>query len=369
MEINAKKAFETLNPRKVWIPVAIGLAIVVYLFWSDPDMTVSDISNILNAKLLPLLLAVLVLVARDFGYMYRIRALTNHEIEWGSAFYVIILWEFASAVTPSVVGGTAVAVFILMMERMSFGRSLSFVMLTAIFDNLYFLTVAPLVIFFTAGNIFPELTQSFTVFGFDFNVDKGLENLFWISFSLILLYTCIMSYALFFRPRAFKWILLKITSIKFLRKFRHAAGKNGDDIILASRQLKGKDWKYWMKILVSTYFIWTARYLMLNCIIASFTSVSFVEHLDILGKEVIMWVIMLISPTPGSSGTAEVSFDLFYSGYLGTNTLGTAILWRLFTYYFYLLLGVIFLPRWIRRIYKRGEKSKDMEAIKEEINA
>ncbi|QCK16716.1 lysylphosphatidylglycerol synthase transmembrane domain-containing protein [Mangrovivirga cuniculi] len=367
MEINAKKAFETLNPRKVWIPVAIGLAIVFYLFWSDPDMTLSDLSNIFNAKALPLLLAVFVLIARDLGYMYRIRVLTNHEINWSGAFYVIILWEFASAVTPSVVGGTAVAVFILMMERMSFGRSLSFVMLTAIFDNLYFLTVAPLVILLTSGNIFPELQESFTLFGMEFNVDKGLENLFWISFSLILVYTSVMSYALFFRPRAFKWILLRLTSIKFLRKFRHAAAKNGDDIILASRQLKGKDWKYWSKITISTYFIWTARYLMLNCIIASFASVTFIEHLDILGKEVIMWVIMLISPTPGSSGTAEVSFDLFYNSYLGVNTLGTAILWRLFTYYFYLLIGVLFLPQWIRRIYNRDVKTKEMEKAKEEI--
>ncbi|MGK0280413.1 MAG: hypothetical protein ACI9RU_003196, partial [Litorivivens sp.] len=53
---------------------------------------------------LALLGALLTVVIRDLGYMYRIRALTDNAISWRKSFDVIMLWEFASALTPSVVG-------------------------------------------------------------------------------------------------------------------------------------------------------------------------------------------------------------------------------------------------------------------------
>jgi uncharacterized membrane protein YbhN (UPF0104 family) len=41
------------------------------------------------------------------------------------------------------------------------------------------------------------------------------------------------------------------------------------------------------------------------------------EHVLIFGKQIILWVVMLISPTPGSSGTAEAIFPAFFGSHLG----------------------------------------------------
>jgi uncharacterized protein (TIRG00374 family) len=99
---------------------------------------------------------------------------------------------------------------------------------------------------------------------------------------------------------------------------------------------------------------------MLNCLIAAFTNVSLPEHLTIFSRQVIMWILMLISPTPGSSGTAEFFFTQFFNSFLGDYTFVTNIFWRMMSYYPYLILGAIFLPRWIKRVFFK-KKIKNAE--------
>jgi glycosyltransferase 2 family protein len=356
MDISSKKIFKTLNPNKIWIPAVIGLGIVFYLFYSDPDLTANKLKLVFNASLIPLVLALLVIFIRDAGYIYRIKTLTNNELTWNSSIYVIIFWEFASAVTPSIVGGTSVVVFVLMKEGITLGKSLAYVMLTAILDNLFFVLVSPLALLFTREQLFPDSKDM------EVQLGNSLQVLFLISYALIATYTFFMFYAVFIRPRGFKWLLLKITSIKFLRRWRHAAGNHGDEIILASASLRGKRLSYWSKIVAATFLIWTARYLMLNCLIAAFTSVTPMEHLLIFCRHLMMWVTMLISPTPGSSGTAEFFFTQFFTEFLGDYTFVTNILWRMLSYYPYLILGAIFLPKWIRRVFF---KKKEVNTVKQ----
>ncbi len=343
MDINSNKVFQVLDPKRIWIPIAIGVLIVFLLFYNDKDVTLDNLHLIFDAKLEGVLLAFFVLLARDAGYAYRIRTLTNKELSWTSSIFVIILWEFSSAVTPSVVGGTAVAVFILTIEGIAFGKSLAYVMLTAILDNLFFVLAAPIVMLLTSGVIFPDVAA------LNMEIGSSLPFLFFLSYGLIAIYTLVMSYGLFVRPRAFKWLLLKITAIKYFKKWRDKANEYGDEIILASGELKGKMIGYWVKISLATVFIWCARYLMLNCLAGSYSLLDAADHMVIFSRQIIMWIVMLISPTPGSVGFAEVVFKPFFFEYLGNYTLVTAIFWRLMSYYPYLILGAIFLPKWIRK--------------------
>lgn len=345
MDLDSKKVFKTLNPNKIWIPIGLGLAIVFYLFYSDPDLTADKLKLIFDASLLSVILALFVIFIRDAGYVYRIRTLTGKQLTWKSSIYVIILWEFASAVTPSVVGGTAVAVFILNKEGITLGKSMAYAMLTAILDNLFFVIAAPVVMLMVQWEVFPsfELIEK--------QLGNSLQYLFIISYLLIAVYTFAMSFALFYRPRTFKWFLLKMTSIRFLKRWKNKANEHGEEIIQASFQLKGKGTPYWIKICMATVLVWCARYFMLNCLITAFTDVNLTEHITIFSRQVIMWIVMLISPTPGSSGTAEFFFSQFFTEFLGDYTFVTNISWRMLTYYPYLLLGAIFLPRWIRRVF------------------
>ena len=347
MDLDSRKILKTLNPRKVWVPVALGIGIVVFLFMRDPKMSADKLMLIFDAAPLPILLAVIVFFSRFGGYIYRIRRITNDELSWRSSLYVIILWEFASAVTPSVVGGTAVAVFILWKEGIKPGKALAYVLLTAIFDNLFFVLAAPLTLIFDMKNIFPSSANGL--------LEGSLTYLFFLSYGLITIYTFIMTFALLINPRLFKWALIKITSLKFLRRWRYAAYKRSNEMILASEQVKGMGARFWFQLSISTIFIWTSRYVLLNFLMAAFTKITFYEHVLIFGKQIILWVVMLISPTPGSSGTAEAIFPAFFEVHLGDYTIIVNVLWRMFTYYPYLFLGAFFLPRWINRVFFKGQ--------------
>jgi hypothetical protein len=121
--------------------------------------------------------ALLFMVGRDFFYMLRIRLLTNKELTWKSSFSVIMLWEFASALSPGVVGGAAVAMFILKREKIALGRSTAIVLITTLFYNLFYIILIPFVFLFIGqADLFPrETTGSLTV-----------QYVFWIGFSVIL---------------------------------------------------------------------------------------------------------------------------------------------------------------------------------------
>ncbi|WP_100628939.1 lysylphosphatidylglycerol synthase transmembrane domain-containing protein [Algoriphagus formosus] len=351
MKLDNKKIFKTLNPNKVWVPILIGLGIVFAMFYFDPNVNTKTLKGVFDASLPYIFLAILVIIFRDAGYVYRIREITQRELTWTRAIYVIILWEFASAVTPSVVGGTAVAIFILNKEGIKLGRAISFVMVTAILDNLFFVIGAPIILFFAKGNIFPDSKI------LENQLENSLQAIFWISYGLYATYSLIMAAALFYRPRVFKWVLIKIFSIKWLRKWKHDAQEYGNQIIEASKELSGKKWSYWIPIILATIFIWSSRYLMLNALISAYVPLSLDNHVIVFARQVIMWIVMMISPTPGSSGTAEFFFGQFFTQFLDGYTFVTSILWRLLSYYPYLILGAIFLPRWIRQVFFKKKKT------------
>ncbi|MCH6235372.1 lysylphosphatidylglycerol synthase transmembrane domain-containing protein [Cognataquiflexum rubidum] len=345
MKLDNKQIFATLNPNKVWFPVIIGLGIVFLMFYLDPSINAQTLKGVFDGSIWWILLAIVVILCRDIGYMYRIRVVTDQHLTWSRALYVVILWEFSSAVTPSVVGGSAVAIFILNKEGIKLGKAIAYVMLTAILDNLFFVIGAPIILYFAQGNIFPASRMM------EMRLGRSLEVLFWISYGLYASYSLVMALALFYKPRVFKWVLLKIFSIKWLRKWKYSANEFGNQIIEASKELIGKNYKYWLTIIGATIFIWSSRYLMLNALIGAYESLTVSEHVVIFARQVIMWIVMMISPTPGSSGTAEFFFGQFFAEFLNGYTFVTSILWRMLSYYPYLILGAIFLPRWIKQVF------------------
>ncbi len=354
---NQQKVLQSLNPNRIVLPVFIGLGAVIYLLLSKDNFDFNEIlGNLKKAKSVWIFSAFVVLLIRDLGYMYRIRHLTEQGLGWTASFYVIILWEFASAVTPSIVGGTAAAIFILNREKISMGKSMAYVMLTAMFDNMFFIITSLLIILLIPFQIFPTATNTFTLL----SMAMTLKSVFIFSVTIVLAYTFIMFYGLFINPRGFKWLLIKLSSNKLMRRWKSSAARNGDEVIIASAIIRKKQFDYWLKAAVSTLFIWLSRYFMLNCIVAAFTGLNLSEHLLIMCRQVVMWVVMLASPTPGSTGTAELTFDLFFSEFFSVAGLSlvVALFWRLFTYYAYLIVGVVVFPRWLRRALIKQKKHK-----------
>ncbi|MCC2548911.1 flippase-like domain-containing protein [Hymenobacter sp. BT175] len=348
-----QELLDKLRPSRIVLPILIGLGVVGFMFWRS--YRPGDLAPLANAKLHWLLVMLLVLVARDAGYIYRIRHISERVLSWKQSLDVIMIWEFASCVLPSAVGGTAVASFILNKEGISLGKSLAYVMVTALLDNLYYVVTVPLVVVLAGDALYPhEALQGGLI--------STLRVAFVISYVLVTLYAGLMLYAIFVNPESVKRLLVRLFSLRGLRRWRVSAYQHGNEMVWASAQLRGNGASYWLRAIGSTFFVWTARYLIIGCIIAAFVDVSWNEFMLIFGRNLTYKVILLIAITPGGAGIAEGAFPTFFGKFIGTPTMTNfvVLLYRLVTYYLYLVLGAIFLPRWVARVFS---KHADPQAV------
>lgn len=287
-------------------------------------------------------MALLMMVVRDAMYMWRIKILTDNQLSWRQSFNVIMIWEFASAMTPGVVGGAAVAMFILNREKINMGKSTALVMITALLDELFYIIAVPVMLLIVGtSQLFPvDLTKN--LFGTEFHI----QGLFWLGFGIITFITLLLFTGVFISPKTFKSVLLFFCRLPFLKRLRQKAEKTGDDIIVTSKELKGKPASFWTKAFIATALSWTGRFLVINFIIMAFS--PWADQFTIFARQLSMWVILIISPTPGGSGIAEFVFSGFLEEFIAFGLVGIlAVLWRLISYYPYLLIGAIVLPGWL----------------------
>ncbi len=335
--------------KRVVIPILIGFGFSAYSIWVN-EFNFSLLRGI-EVSLFFVVLAFFCMFLRDLMYIWRLQILTGHYMSWKSTFQVIMLWEFASAASPSMVGGSPFAIFFLKAEGFTLGKSTAIVMTASFLDELFYI-MAVAAILIVSGNSILQVNE---------NLGYDLSFFFYIGYGAIIIFTTIISIAIFVIPRGFKKLLITIFSIRFLRKWRNDAAQTGEDIILTSKELKGKSFRYWLLAFTATSFSWTARYLVLNCLIVAINPLedfTWMEQINIFAKQLIMWVILLISPTPGASGVAEITFPAFFGEFIPLNLQGTtALAWRMISYYPYLLIGLFVLPIWLRKLVKRRKKN------------
>jgi glycosyltransferase 2 family protein len=295
------------------------------------------------AATIALLGALLMVVIRDIGYIYRIRIMTDKQLSWRQSFQVIMLWEFASCMTPSVVGGSSIAMFIINREGINMGKSTAITFVTAMLDEIFYILMVPLVfIIIGSAALFPDswVSQQFGT--------NSVKILFFIGYFFIVTLTAIILIGIFWKPKWFKNTLVWLTSFRLLKRLQRRAIRVGDEIIITSVELRGKKPTFWLKSFAATCFSWTARFFTLNFILLIF--VQDFDHWLVYGRQLIMWVIMLIAPTPGGSGIAEIALANFFDYLMPLGLLAiVAIIWRLLTYFPYLFIGAIVLPRWFKR--------------------
>ncbi|MDP4797956.1 MAG: flippase-like domain-containing protein [Crocinitomicaceae bacterium] len=307
--------------------------------------TVSDALQLIHwtpTSFLWILVALLCVVGRDFFYMLRIRLLTRNELSWKASFYVIMLWEFASALSPGVVGGVAVAMFILKKERIDLGRSTAIVLITAMMDNLFYVLMIPFVfLFIDSATLFPSHS-----FG-----SSSVQFIFWTGFFVFLGLTLFLFTSLFLIPSFAKYLLGMLFSLPFLKRWKTKVLTLGENIEKTALLMRKEPFIYWIKVFLATCGSWISRYLVINALLQAFLQLGILDHILLLGKQLVLWLLMRVSPTPGGSGVAEYAFGELLVDFSQSALLlaSLAIVWRLISYFPYLFIGAFLLPRWLKR--------------------
>ncbi len=326
---------------KVSLPILIGLAVVVWLF--NSEFNAESISEIrfTTRVWICIGLALLAVVGRDAGMAWRFRILTDGDLNWKRAVNVTMLCEFTSAVTPSSVGGSALSMFFLKREGIKMGRATTLTMTILFLDELFFVIFTPLAFFLIP---YKEL------FGFGSKeFVEGIQIAFWIFYSLIVLWTAILFTGIVLRPRWIKNILLKLSVLRLLRRWKDPIVEFADNMHATSISIRSRSIGWWLRGFGATTLSWVSRYLVINALILGF--VAGAPQVVVFCRQIVIWTLLMFSPTPGGSGVSEWLFREYYGDIItsGGIIMILALLWRLLTYYLYLAVGVVLLPSFIRK--------------------
>ncbi|MBN2668110.1 MAG: flippase-like domain-containing protein [Bacteroidales bacterium] len=357
-----EKILKQVSPKRIIIPIAIGLSVAGYMLYNEWDSETFSLISIGFYSLVFLLISFIMMLIRDLGYMVRLKVLAGESLSWKSVLNIVLLWEFTSAVTPSAIGGTSVAVFFIHKEGVSVGKSSAIVLATSILDEFYFILMFPLLLLVINPN------QLFIINPTDGTEAISFANKYFyfatIGYSIKLAFLLFVAYGLFINPKGIKTFLVWIFKLPILRRWKQGAEKTGDDIILASHELKTKNFLFWFKAFGATFFSWSARYWVVNFLLLALLFgipnqdyvINFGEHMLIFARQLVMWIMMLVMPTPGGSGFAEAIFSEYMAEFIPLNfVVLMALMWRLVTYYPYLFVGAIVVPRWVRKILKKSK--------------
>lgn len=82
------------------------------------------------------------------------------------------------------------------------------------------------------------------------------------------------------------------------------------------------------------------------------------DHFLLFARQLVIWIMMLVSPTPGGSGFTEFVFTEYLGEFVPIVGIaaGMALLWRLITYYPYLIIGAVIFPKWLKEKFKKKKK-------------
>lgn len=331
---------------KVILPVAIGLGVVAFMFWHDAEKEnlaeVWDGIHFTTRTWLCIVLAFLFMFGRDFGLSWRFRTLTGRQLPWRHAFEVDMLCEFTSCVTPSAVGGSSFGMVFLNSKGIEFGRATTLMITTLFLDELFFVVFCPLVVF---------LTPSHEIFASGGTaVSHGIKLTFWLVYAAIFVWTLLLFAGIIWRPEWIKSWLIRMTGWRFLRRWRPQAATLGNNMVATSKELRAKPFMFWIEVFGGTALSWASRYLVVNALFLGLLPQNDSWQWVIFARQFVIWVVLMVSPTPGGAGLSEWLFSEYYGDIVPTAGLALilAVFWRVISYYLYLLIGAVIVPGWLK---------------------
>ncbi len=340
---------------RIVAPVLIGLLVVAYMMWKQLDVDQFKEIPWTTLTIFWIGMSIFLYVLRHMFYAWRLKILTGDAFTWSKCVELIFIWEFSSAVSPSSIGGSAVALFLLAQEKIGAAKTVSVILYTMVLDTLFFLISIPILVFTIGPHVIrPDLLA--------FDLSEKFTFSLLIIYIFIFSYGTLFFYGLFFSPNKIRDLLVWFSKRKFLVRWKDNLTQIGDDVVKTAKEVSEENLMFHIKSFVATIGAWITRFLAINCLIIALIPDtpldSFTQYL-LYGRAEIMHSITQFSPTPGGAGVMEYLFGGFFTDYIPKGiAFLVALLWRIITYYPYLIIGVIIIPNWIRKVMNRRRIEK-----------
>lgn len=319
------------RPWQLLLPIGISL-VVIYLLMRE-NITADSFREfrITTKSILGILLAVVAWGVQNAAMAHRYYTLAHPYMSRGGGLRVTFLADFASAVTPSAVGGSSVVFLFLGHEGVSTGRATAITISGLFLDELFMSLLSIVMLLFVHQGLEIGHVPALSI---------GLNVTFVILAIVLSLWTMALYISLFHKPTWFGNILIWITSWRPLRRMRAGAEKMKRDLVTTSEEMKHKNLWYWLKLFSATIVSWSGRFMIACMLIYGFSAVQVDLWLAFI-RQMVIWLLAIIVPTPGGSGFAEYMFQVAYEDFFPNPAIAlmVAIVWRMITSFSYLIIG------------------------------
>lgn len=317
------------------LPIGISL-FVVYLLMKE-NITADSFKEFSFTwrSFLGILLALVAFGIQNIAMAHRYYVLAHPYMNFPGALRVTFLADFASAVTPSAVGGSSVVFLFLGNEGVSAGRATA-ITISGLFLDEFFMSIVSLILllFVHRGLEIGDVPA----------MSVGLNITFIILAVVLSLWTLILYFSLFHKSDWVGGILFWLTSLRPFRKWRPGAEKLKHDLHVTSVEMRHKNFWYWLKLFGDTIVSWSGRFGIACMMVYGFGMANADLWMAYL-RQMVIWLLAIIIPTPGGSGFAEYMFQVSYADYFPNAAIAlmVALIWRVITSFSYLFIGPVVL--------------------------
>lgn len=324
------------------LPLFIGVGMAAWLIWRDFNPDALQYIHFNTRTVVALIAAVIFVLGRDFGLSWRFRTITDGTLSWRRAFKVDIMCAFTSAITPSAVGGSALAIFYLNREGVDVGRATALTLTTLLLDELFFVVFCPvLMLLIPMSELFGTTADSIFL--------ESISIIFWVVYAGIVAYTTLLFVGIIARPEWLEHVVLRLFSMRWLKRWYNPVSNMMANLRLTSAWVKTRGTRWWVNVFGATTLSWLSRYLVVNALFWGFVPAA--SAVLVFGRQFVVWVVLMVSPTPGGSGVSEWLFTNYYGDLMGdvSVALVLAMIWRVLSYYIYLIGGACLAPSYFTR--------------------
>ncbi len=280
----------------------------------------------------------------------KIRFLADKTLSWIASFRIVLFWDFASAITPSTIGGAPVATYVMTKEGISLGKSGAIMLYSMLLDQLLYVAIIPILVI--AGFYYEVIPDDAGSFG---------SGALMVGYALMMAYAFLLAYGILRNPNVLKRVFDLVTRLPFLKKIRPTVMNELDRLVEFSTELNNKPPSFILKAFLISSLSWLAKFAVPTIVVLSFLPadwlLSFVRSIG-------MTLAGFFMPTPGGSGGVEGLFALFQGPlFARPEFIGIAIfVWRIFTFYIGIGLGMLVLTWYVNpanRMFTFRKKQSD----------
>jgi glycosyltransferase 2 family protein len=308
----------------------IGIGLLLHLIFLLSTIDSKSFSLLYRLKFYHYLLITCCAFGPWIGHSFRIvlwSRFFKHPISFKNAFSIVMANDIGSAIAPTIVGGGPMKLGLLVSKGVPAPKATFMVLLSASED----------LFFYGFGIVFAFIYMKGIIAHFVERLVSNTPVIIAIVIAIILLFV-------------FKKTTNSLTRNIFsqfpdswsqkIDKMKEGVKHYFSEIGSTYRTLfkEGKLLLFFSLIIL--FLQWFSKFTILAVILSSL-GVKF-TFFDIYIKQWIIWMSMLIVPTPGASGGAEASFLLLFKNQLSGDLPNLIVsTWRFFTYYFILILSVV----------------------------